>query len=290
MKNVLKLMRVKHWLKNGLVFIPMFFNLTFLNIDFLKRGIVAFFVFSFVSSIVYIMNDICDVEEDKKHPIKKNRPLASGAISISKAIGIMCFFIVISLLLIRYLYQLSHYAWIIEIPLFYIILNILYSYYFKNVPILDVSVIVFGFVLRVIYGAAATSIVVSKYLYLMIIFGGFYLGFGKRRNEMMKVGAESRKVLNNYTVEFLDKNMYVSYALSMVAYTLWSVDETVTIRSANDYRFWTIPLVMLILQLYSFDIENNSYGDPIDVLLSDKKLLILVVVYILTMLLLLYIV
>ena len=138
------------------------------------------------------------------------------------------------------------------------------------------------------YGGVIVNITVSKYLYLMIIFGAFYLGFGKRRNEIIKNGNKSRKVLSLYNKNFLDKNMYVALALAIVSYTLWCVDPTTIQRIGNDYLFWTIPLIMIILQLYSLNIEGNSHGDPIEVVLSDKILISTIVLYGIVMLVLLY--
>ena len=123
----------------------------------------------------------------------------------------------------------------------------------------------------------------------MIIFGAFYLGFGKRRNEIIKNGKKSRKVLELYNKDFLDKNMYVAFSLAIVSYTLWCVDPTTIARIGNDYLFWTIPLIMVILQLYSLNIEGNSHGDPIEVVLSDKVLLGTVFIYAIAMVFLLYI-
>ena len=140
------------------------------------------------------------------------------------------------------------------------------------------------------YGGVVINCTVSKFLYLMIIFGSFYLGFGKRRNEIIKNGKKSRKVLELYNKEFLDKNMYVALALAMVSYTLWCVDASTILRIGNDYLFWTIPLLMVIFQLYSLNIEGNSFGDPIEVVLGDKVLLGTILLYIITMVVLLYII
>ena len=133
------------------------------------------------------------------------------------------------------------------------------------------------------YGGISIDVEVSKYLYLMVIFGSFYLGFGKRRNEIIKNGDKSRKVLSLYNKDFLDKNMYVALALAVVSYTLWCVDPTTIQRIGNDYIFWTIPLLMIILEMYSLDIESNSYGDPIEVILGDKKLIFVILAYIIVM-------
>ena len=160
----------------------------------------------------------------------------------------------------------------------------------KDIPIIDVSVIVLGFVLRVMYGGVVTGIEVSKYLYLMIIFGAFFLGFGKRRNEILKNGTKSRKSLDYYNHSFLDKNMYVMLGLAVVSYTLWCVDKDTISRIGNDYLFWTIPLVIIILQIYSLNIEGNSHGDPIDVFFSDKKLIVMSIIYVAIMSGILYLV
>ncbi len=283
MKNYIKLIRAKHWLKNGLIFLPLFFSINMLNINLLFTCLIAFFIFSFTASIVYIINDINDIEKDRLHPIKKNRPLASGTISKNKAVAVVILLIFLIVGLMYILFREDNNIFVILIPLFYLIINILYSKGLKNIPIIDVVIIVTGFVLRVMYGGIVINVEVSKYLYLMIIFGSFYLGFGKRRNEIIKNGDKSRNVLKMYNQDFLDKNMYVALALAIVSYTLWCVDATTINRIGNDYIFWTIPLLMIILQLYSLDIEGNSHGDPIEVILNDKKLLITAVIYVIMM-------
>ena len=283
MLKYLKLIRVKHWLKNMLVFLPLFFSMNLFNKNMITNIVISFIIFSFTASVVYIINDIKDIEKDKKHPIKCKRPLASGEISKNKAIITSILLLIAIGALMYLLYTKINNIFIFIIPFVYLVINILYSYLLKNIPIIDVSIIVLGFVLRVMYGGISINVEVSKYLYLMIIFGSFFLGFGKRRNEIIKNGDKSRKVLSMYNKEFLDKNMYVALSLAIVSYTLWCVDPTTIERIGNDYIFWTIPILMIILLLYSLDIEGNSHGDPIDVVLSDKKLIIAVIIYILTM-------
>lgn len=289
MKNYLKLIRVKHWLKNFLIFLPAFFSINMLNVGYLGKCFLAFLVFSFASSIVYVLNDISDIEKDRMHPIKKNRPLASGVISIKNAIITIVLLIIVMGVIMYFFYQETNNIFVILVPIIYIVLNIFYSKGLKNIPIIDVVILVSGFVFRIMYGGLVIDVEVSKFLYLMIIFGAFYLGFGKRRNEIIKNGKKSRKVLEFYNKDFLDKNMYVSFALAIVSYTLWSVDKDTIMRIGNDYLFWTIPLVMIILQLYSLDIESNSYGDPIEVILSDKILILCGIIYVGVMIFLLYV-
>ncbi len=296
MKNYLKLIRVKHWLKNFLVFVPLFFSMNLFHLDKVLLTIGAFFIFCISSSIVYIINDINDVEKDRLHPIKKKRPLASGKISIASAISLCIFLVLIDVGLlfgISFCYlknfdTIPVLLWLI--PIIYIGLNLLYSKGLKNVPIIDVVILVSGFLFRVVYGGVVIHVVVSKWLYLMVIFGAFYLGFGKRRNEIIKNGEKGRKVLQYYNKDFLDKNMYVSLTLALVSYSLWAVDPITIARLHSDYIFWTIPLIMVIFQLYSLNIEGNSYGDPIEVLMSDKVLIATVCFYVLSMVLLIYVI
>lgn len=290
MKEYLKLIRVKHWLKNFLVFLPIFFSINLLNPKYFFACIVAFIIFSFSSSIVYVINDMNDVEKDRLHPIKKKRPLAAGTISIKQAKMVIGILVLLTAIMMGYIYVEVKNIVVILIPIIYILLNILYSKWLKNIPIIDVVILVSGFVLRVMYGGTVINVEVSKYLYLMIIFGSFYLGFGKRRNEIIKNGEKGRKVLELYNKEFLDKNMYVALALAVVSYSLWCVDPTTIARIGNDYLFWTIPLLMVIFQLYSLNIEGNSHGDPIEVVLSDKTLLGTILLYGISMVLLLYVI
>ena len=289
MKEYLKLIRVKHWLKNILVFLPIFFSISMTNINLLGICFIAFLVFSLTSSIVYVMNDIEDVEKDRLHPIKKERPLAKGSITITQANITACILSIIDICLMIFLYMNNRRIGVFIIPVAYLILNILYSKKLKNIPILDVVVIVVGFILRVMYGGVVIDVEVSKYLYLMIMFGSFFLAFGKRRNEILKNGEKSRKVLERYNKEFLDKNMYVSFGLAIVSYTLWCVDPTTIQRIGNDYIFWTIPIVIMILQLYSLHIEENSHGDPVEVILSDKKILLASGFYLIVVVFILYV-
>lgn len=290
MKKYLKLIRIKHWLKNGLVILPIFFSGNLFNQKYYLNTFLAFLVFCFISSIVYILNDIQDIEKDKLHPEKKKRPLASGEITVKMAYIISSLLTVLSFTMTILLYSSINNIFIIIIPIVYIVLNILYSKHLKNIPIIDVVILVSGFVLRVMYGGISNQLEVSKYLYLMIIFGSFYLGFGKRRNEIIKNGTNSRKVLESYNKDFLDKNMYVALTLAVVSYSLWCVDPTTISRIGNDKLFWTIPLLMIILQKYSLIIEGDSHGDPIEVILSDKVLIGTILLYAFIMLFLLYVI
>lgn len=274
----LKLMRVKHYIKNLLIFLPLIFSMNFYDLNKDIKTLIGFILFSLVSSIIYIINDINDIEKDKNHPKKCKRPLASGELTKKEAYILL---IILALIVIigNVILRTSWYS--ITILVSYLILNILYSKIFKNIPIVDVICLVIGFVLRVIYGASLIDVQVSNWLYLTIISFAFYLALGKRRNEL-QAGGDTRKVLKFYNKEFLDKNMYMFLTLMLVFYSMWCVDES-NIAKFNNKLIYTVPILMIIAMKYSFNIENSAEGDPVEVLLSDKVLMILVLLFIFTM-------
>jgi len=270
MKKYLKLLRVKHYLKNVLVFAPLFFNRTLFTSKSVN-ALIGFLAFSLISSAVYIFNDIQDAPKDRMHPTKRLRPIASGAVSVlqAKIIGFLCMILSITLSIC-----VGNFASVFFV-LLYFIMNLLYSSGLKNRPLVDVIILAFGFIIRVIYGAALTNIPISGWLYLTIWTGAFYMGLGKRRNEIQKQGDEgkTRPVLKYYTYSFLDKNMYVCVALAIVFYALWAVERD------NPLFLWSVPIMMIILMKYSLDIEGNSDGDPIEVITHDKTLILLVGIF-----------
>lgn len=279
-KEYIKLMRCKHYIKNFLIFLPIIFSFQFQNITALITVILGFISFCFVSSIVYILNDACDIEKDRKHPTKCHRPLAAGTISKRAAyitIGVL------TILVIGIQICMKANLWGVGILGLYLLLNIAYSKSLKHKPLIDIVILVSGFFLRVLYGAVIIGVEISSWLYLTIISFSFYLSLGKRRNEIEKNGTQSRKVLQYYTKEFLDKNMYMCLALTIVFYALWCVSPMSMEKFNSQYLIWTVPVVMIICMKYSLTIEGDSHGDPVEVLLSDKILMALVGLYVIIM-------
>ena len=189
-KLYLKLMRIKHYIKNLLIFLPLIFSMQFYNIDNVIKTFISFIIFSFECSIVYIINDISDKEKDKKHPTKCNRPIASGKVTIKEACGLISLLIIL-IIVTSTLIKADIYIY--AILLFYLVLNIFYSEFLKNIPIVDIICLVIGFVLRIIFGASIINVEVSNWLYLTIISFSFYLALGKRRNELQS-GLNAREV------------------------------------------------------------------------------------------------
>ena len=285
MKHYIKLMRVHHYIKNFLVFAALVCSGQLFDSGKLLSGFAGFLAFCMVSSVVYIINDIRDKDKDRKHPTKCKRPIAAGTVSVKGAcilaavllaIAIVCncvtFHLVSTLLLALYL-----------------ILNLAYSFGLKNIPIVDITILVSGFLIRILYGAVITQITISNWLYLTVIAISFYFALGKRRNELKHIGSgETRKVLKAYPISFLDKSMGMCLTLANTFYALWSMDEKTIASYNNNYLVFTVPIVLLITMKYSMAVEGESDGDPVEVLLHDKILLTLCVLYVSVMFMILY--
>ncbi len=276
MKKYFTLMRIKHYMKNILIFSVIIFSNNLFNTKMLFTNVFNFLAFSFMSSVIYIFNDICDMDKDKLHPIKKKRPLASGEIKKKNAYIFMIILFILSSLLnfIPYLFYDKFsilYSYIILY--LYLIMNILYSVKLKDIPIIDIFILVLGFIIRVVYGSVCVGISISNWLYLTVLSVSFFAALGKRRNEYIKNGSKSRNVLKHYNKEYLNKFINTFLTSSIIFYSLWA-------NTMNSIWFLgSILLVIFILMRYSLIIEGNSFGDPVDVLVSDKLLLLSIIVY-----------
>lgn len=286
MNRYLKLMRVHHYMKNLLVFAALVCSGQFFVPAKLCAGVLGFFAFCAASSAIYIINDIRDCEKDRRHPTKCRRPIASGAVPVRNASILAVVLFVLAALLIAPVFKLSAAL----LLLLYIVLNLAYSFGIKNVPIADITVLAAGFVIRVIYGAQLTEIIISNWLYLAVFAMSFYLALGKRRGELIQVAdGDTRSVLKAYPLDFLNRNMTMCLTLGNVFYALWSMDQVTTAFYHNRLLIFTVPIVLLITLKYSLTIEGASDGDPVEVLVHDRALLLLVLLYLAVMLGILYI-
>lgn len=282
-KDIVKLMRIKHWIKNFLIFLPAFFERNLLESSVLANLLLGFLAFGFVTSVVYIINDLKDVEKDRKHEIKCKRPIASGAVSEKEAKYLIVILGIASIAMLSLL-RTGHDWQVAGWCMVYLVLNIGYSMGLKNMPIVDIAILASGFIIRVMYGASVSDVTASNWLCLTVMAFALYMGIGKRRNELKRVGGSStRDVLKYYDLDFLDKNMTIVTTLGIVFYSLWA--GTVI---ENNLVIWTVPIVIFIIMKYEMIIRGESYGDPVEVLLSDKVLLGLVFVYAVIMILLIY--
>lgn len=278
----IRLLRVRHYIKNLLIFLPLLFSKQILdNHEGLLNVATAFFAFCLVASAVYLFNDIQDKEKDKLHPTKCRRPIAAGRISLPAACTMLAVILTIGLALGVWVSLRSSW-WVVLILLFYAGMNVLYSMRLKHIPVLEIGILAAGFMMRVMLGGCAAHIFVSDWLYLTVLSASFYMGLGKRRNELQNNrDQKTRKVLRFYNTRFLDRNMYMFLALAIAFYALWSMSQ-------GAGMIWTVPLVMLLAMRYSLIVEGASDGDPVELILKDKALLLLSIIYVALMCYLLY--
>ena len=270
MKKYLELIRVKHWLKNFLIFIPLI-TAHILNYQNLILVFGGWLAFSFLSSFIYIVNDIRDIEKDKLHPRKKKRPLPSGKIKKQTALIIAVVMLILALGL-NVLITKSVFNGAMLCLGLYLILNLLYSFGLKNYAIWDVVILATGFIIRIYYGANLVGVNVSDWLFLTIMNASLFLGLGKRRKEA-ETSKETRKVLDAYNVSFLSRFQYLCLGLTLVFYSLWTIEQNVK------YLLITIPLITIIFMKYCLIIEKSDEGDPITIMYEDKSLIALAAIY-----------
>lgn len=273
MKEYIKLIRLKHWIKNLLIFLPLICSKDYSIHKFIVTFL-AFLSFSFMSSVIYIINDIKDKEKDKLHPRKKNRPIASGKIKSEKAIIVAIFLFLISITL--NLISTNIFSKSILLLLAYFIINLGYSLGLKNIAILDVTLLASGFILRVYYGATICNIEVSNWLFLTILSASFYMGLGKRGKEYAN-NKDVRGVLKDYDETFINDFMNITLALIIVFYSLWAMEQT------NKYIIFSVPLLIIIFMEYSLIMKKSEEGDPITILFKNKSLILTVFLYIVVM-------
>jgi len=277
-RELIRELRPKQWTKNMLVFASAMFSGTLLDpVNFL-RAMIAFIAFSFMSSTIYIINDIVDVEKDRQHPDKCRRPIASGAVSIPLAI-------VTAIVLAGSSVGASLYVnlELTGILLVYFILNLAYSLHLKHVVLIDVMIIAAGFVLRATAGAVAVDGELTSWFVLCTLLLSLFLALGKRRHELelfRDQPKKRRKVLENYSTTLLDQLMTIVTGLTIMFYAMYAASQDPTMM-------WSVPFVIYGIFRYYYLIHmKNAGGKPEEVLLTDKHILLtcilfgIVVVYI----------
>ena len=268
MINVFMLMRTHQYVKNFFIFLPLFFALKFTDKDLLLSTIVAFVAFSLLASAVYILNDYHDIEEDRLHPRKKNRPLASGAISKAQAILIMALLLVTGLTIMIMLSPLAT-----GVLIFYVTMNVAYSFYLKHIAIVDISIIALGFVLRLFVGSVVTGIHLSGWIVIMTFLLALFLALAKRRDDLLiylNTGKKMRKVINGYNIQFLDTAMAIMATVVIVAYTNYTLSPEVIARVNNEYLYLTSFFVILgIMRYLKLTFVLKSSGSPTRIILRD---------------------
>lgn len=283
---LLKTMRPKQWLKNGFLFVGLFFDRQLMNFPALLEIAIGAVLFSLLAGTIYILNDISDLEADRKHPKKNLRPIPSGDLPINTA---RMAAIILLLIVFPAAYMLS--------PLFaafaflYFLLNLTYSYWLKHLALIDVLVLASFYVIRV---AAGVSIIAverfSPWLYLFTIFLALYLGMGKRRAELVMLAGQAnshRRVLDGYSLSFLDQLITIVLTLAIMTYSLYTFfAENLP---ENDTMMMTIPFVIYGIFRYLYLVQIKESGDaPEEILLSDRPLQAAILLWGLSILIIFY--
>jgi 4-hydroxybenzoate polyprenyltransferase len=288
LKDIIRLLRPHQWIKNGVVLAGLIFSGQAANPDYLEISLYALIAFCLLSSSVYTLNDITDIENDRRHPYKKNRPLAAGRVSVATAA-------VIGLILAAGGLVISYY---INLNLFYVsaaylLLNILYTFILKNIVILDVMSIAAGFVLRALAGAVAIDVVFSNWLLITTFVLALFLGLGKRRHEILILenqAASHRKILEKYSPYLLDQLIGVVTASTVITYLFYTLSSEVQDKLHTHYLFITIPFVIYGIFRYLYLVHKKEMGgSPTRLLLADRPLMLDVVLWLASVAIILYI-
>jgi len=292
MTKYIKLLRVEQWVKNLFVFLPLFFSGNITNADLVLKSLAAFVVFSLAASFIYILNDYSDVESDRRHPEKCNRPIASGAISKSTAIAIMFMVLAAALLLLA----VSQFCLGISVGkfssviLFYVLLNVAYTFHLKHVAIIDVSIIATGFVLRVLAGGYISGIPISQWAILLTFVLALVLAFGKRRGELInaQISGRTRKALDGYNVQFADIALSISVTLAIISYLMFTVQPEVQDRFGSRIFYTFIFVVFAFMRYLQQTLVHNKTESPTKIIYKDRYIQVTLAMWFATFLLLIY--
>lgn len=286
--NFFALIRVNQWIKNVFVFLPIFFDQQFTSLPALFNGCVAFFSFSLMASAIYCFNDYVDVDFDKNHPEKKYRPIASGAIKKNQAMIYMTL-LTLSSLSVAYGFNGIALAYVVFI---YFGLNILYTLLLKNIVVLDVIAIASSFVLRIVAGGMAASIVLSHWIVVMVFLLALFLALAKRRDEVLifdETGIKVRRNIENYSLRLINAILVVIVVVMIGAYISYTLSPSVIAQFESKYIYITSIFVILgFYRYYELIRQRISYANPTKILLSDLKMQLIVAGWLICFYLLIY--
>ena len=288
MNTFLKLIRIKHWIKNLFVFAPLFFAKELFHLDNILNSLLAFFSITCISVLNYIINDIKDKDSDAIHKIKKERPIAAGKIKPLKGLIIGLCFALIGIIILIFLDKYSR----IIIASYFIIVNILYTYYFKHITILDVFIIAVSFCLRVLLGATVIHVQLSYWMLFTTFTVSLIIGFGKRRHEseLLKEDAKEHRInLKHYNKNLLDILIMISTSLTIISYTLYTMDHEVTSKFGTGGLIFTVPFVIYGLFRYLLLIYyKEKGGSPEELVVTDIGIILSVCFWFLTLMIQIY--
>ena len=272
---------MQHWIKNTFVFLPMFFNKQFYYFDTILLGLLAFISFSLISSAVYCFNDIVDVDFDKNHIDKKNRPLAKGTITKAFAKRIAISFFLFGIILASFFINKEF----VFVLVLYFILNIGYTFGLKKIIVLDILMISFGFVLRVLAGGVATETPLTYWILIMVFLLAIFLTLGKRRDEVLFFNDTNILVRENieyYNIKIIDKFLYGIATLLIILYIIYSFSKNAINNYGSNYIFITAIFVIAgMIRYFNLILRRSNSANPTKILWSDNVMQLIVLGWIL---------
>ena len=289
-RETLLLIRPKQWAKNVFVLLPMFFGRQLTDPATLQSSLLVFAAFSFIASSVYCINDLIDVEADRQHPVKCKRPIASGAVSRKQG---WLLTVVMALLSAATVLTLSSHIWqVLAVLAGYYLLNIAYCTRLKNYAIIDVCVIAFGFVLRILAGGIATGISVSRWLVLMTFLLTLFLSLAKRRDDVLRMNATGKAPRKNtirYNLTFINQAITITASVTTVCYIMYCVSpEVVAAFGTPNLYLTTIFVIIGLLRYIQLAVVDEQSGDPTKIVWKDRFTQLVILAWLSSFLFLIY--
>lgn len=291
--SILRLTRPKQWIKNFFVFIPMFFGGELFDLHSVWLAVLTFLAFSLIASSIYCYNDIVDVDADRHHPVKCLRPIASGEVSIRMGyiLMILTFCLGMGVLLLLPPEVMSQ---VMAVIVFYYVLNLAYCSKLKQFAILDVCIVAFGFVLRILAGGFACELALSNWIVIMTFLLTLFMSFAKRRDDVLRMnetGEAPRKNTVRYNLTFINQAITITASVTLVCYIMYCVSPEVSERFDTPYLYLTFVFVLLgLLRYIQIAVVDEKSGDPTKIILRDHFSQIIVVAWILSFLLMIYVI
>lgn len=289
LKALAQLARPYQYVKNAFVLAPLFFSGLLLNVDLIWKSLCAFVIFSIIASAVYAVNDIRDLENDRKHEKKRFRPLPAGTVTVREATVFA-----IGLFALGFGAAAWLHLGVLALMVFYVLINLGYSFGLKNIAILDVFIVATGFLIRIFVGAAVTGIALSQWIILMTMLLALILALGKRRDDVLiyeKTGTKVRKALEGYNLPFVDASINILAATTMVSYIMYTLDTSAANAASNRSHYLYLTFVFVLMGLFRYFQQLYVFktsGSPTKLVFKDHFLQIIIVLWVLSFVAVLY--
>ena len=286
--NILKILRPHQWVKNTFIFIPLFFGGSLFDMADWTSSLVAFVAFSFAASAIYSINDIVDVEADKKHPKKCKRPIAAGLVSKRQA-SLLAIILAIAALALPFLLN----NWMLSVVIaLYLAMNLCYCIRLKHYAIIDVCIVALGFVMRIVAGGVATDIVLSRWIVMMTFLLTLFLSFAKRRDDVLimnETGMAPRKNTSRYNLTFINQAITITGGVMLVCYIMYTVSPEVIERFNSPNLYMTSFFVILgLLRYIQLTVVDERSGEPTRLVLSDRLIQLIIAGWIISFAIIIY--